>query len=72
MGETAQYVATGTFDGGGTADISSQVIWSGRRAGSSAVDSTGKATGLTAGNATIVAQSGTVQGSAAVTVVPRR
>ena len=69
VGQTAQYVATGSFDGGGTADISSQVAWSSDAPAIVAVDATGRATALAQGAANIVATSGTAQGSAAVTVV---
>lgn len=68
VGETAQYVATGTFDGGGTADISSQVVWSSDAATILSVDSSGKATGVAPGTANVVAKMGSVTGKAGVTV----
>jgi Bacterial Ig-like domain (group 2) len=68
VGQTGQFTATGTFDGGGTADISTQVTWSSDATTILTVDSGGKATGVAPGVANVVAKMGDVTGKAGVTV----
>jgi hypothetical protein len=68
VGATAQFAATGTFDGGGTADVSARAAWSSDNAAILTVDSTGKATGVSPGTAHVAATVDGATGEAAVAV----
>ncbi|MGZ5018005.1 MAG: DUF4082 domain-containing protein [Methylobacter sp.] len=67
-GSTQQYTATGTYSNGSTQNITSQAAWSSSAATVATVNSTGLATGLTAGSSTITATSGSVNGNTTLTV----
>jgi hypothetical protein len=69
--KTQQFVATGTYDDGNTAVITTAVDWSSSSTGSATVGAaTGLATGVAAGTVTITATQGTKSGTAALTVLP--
>ncbi len=67
-GLTQQYTATGTYTDGGTADITSTVSWTASSGAS--INASGLATGSAASSVTITAQSGSVSGTASLTVNP--
>jgi uncharacterized protein YjdB len=68
---TLSYGATGTYSDGSTASITNAVTWSSSASNVVSITSFGLATGQSAGTATIMAQQGSVSGTAAV-VVDRR
>jgi uncharacterized protein YjdB len=68
VGQVQQYVATGTYADGTTADLTSQVTWSSDAATVVAVDTSGKTTGMSPGTAHITAVQGNVNGQTSVTV----
>lgn len=68
MGETQAFAANGIFSDGSSTDITSSVTWSSNAANVAAVDATGLATGVASGSTAITATSGTVSGSANLTV----
>lgn len=63
-----QFVATGTFSDGTTADISGSATWSSSNTTIATIASTGIATGVSIGVTTITATSGSKSGSASLTV----
>lgn len=71
-GTNQQFTATGTYEDGSTADITSSVTWSTSSAAiatvSNAVATKGRAAGLAAGVATITATSGSLSGNTDLTV----
>lgn len=71
-GATQQFTATGTYSDGSTQNITTAVTWSSSNTGaaqiSNASGSNGLATGVGAGTATITAASGSVSGTAPLTV----
>ena len=67
-GSTKQMTATGTFDDNTTQTLTSNVDWSSDATDVATVSDSGLVKGITAGTATITAQSGTVSGSTTVTV----
>lgn len=75
-GETQAFAATGTFAGGGTQDITTSVTWSSTDTSTATVSNTpgsqGVATGVStnASAVTITATSGSVSGTAQLTVGP--
>jgi trimeric autotransporter adhesin len=64
---TQQYEATGTYDDGSTRALSS-IVWSASPVTVATIDSSGVATGVSAGTVTITASSGTVSGTVTMTV----
>ena len=65
---TEQYSAACTYSDGSSTDCTSSVAWSSSARGVVTVNSTGVATGVAQGSATIIAASGGIQGQATVTV----
>ena len=68
VGATEQFVATGTYSNGNQKNISSSVTWSSSPAGLVTIDGKGKATAVATGQVTITATSGSISGSAPLTV----
>lgn len=73
-GTNQQFVATGTYEDGTTADITSSVTWSTSNTGiateSNTSGSKGRALGVSAGVVTVTATSGSVSGNTDLTVTP--
>lgn len=67
-GTSQLLTATGTYKDGSTQNVTASVAWSSSDDSIAAINSTGLATGVTAGSTTIQASSGAVTGSAALTV----
>src|SRR5262249_19306367 len=65
---TQQYTATGTFSDGSTQIITGTVTWSSSNLNVATVNTFGLVTGQAAGQATIKAVSGSINGTAAVVV----
>lgn len=70
QGSGQQYTATGTYSDGGTSNLTSSVTWSSSNTTVATINSSGFASALTAGTTTIGASSGTINGSASLTVLP--
>ena len=68
IGQTQQYVATGTFSDNTTRDITNSVTWSSSSTAIATVSSTGLVTAVGAGNANITATSGTITNSTGLMV----
>ncbi|MCH8298166.1 MAG: S8 family serine peptidase, partial [Chloroflexi bacterium] len=64
-GQTQQYVAIGSYDNDSTADITADVTWTSSDEAVASIDSSGLATGLTAGSAGITATQGAISSAAA-------
>jgi len=70
-GSTEQFTATGTYSDGSTKNLTTSAGWTSSSTAIATVGQhTGLATGVAAGTATITANSGTIKGSAALTVTP--
>ena len=67
-GTTQQFKATGTYSDNSTQDITSSVSWSSSSTSTASISSSGLATGVAVGSATITAASGSVSGTAALSV----
>jgi len=67
-GKTLQLTATGTYAGGATQDLTTQVTWSSSSNATATVSALGVATGVAGGNANITASLSGVSGSASVNV----
>ena len=67
-GATQQFKATGTYSGGSTRDLTATVSWSSSAPGVIGISTTGLATALAAGTATIQASQAAVSGSVNFTV----
>ncbi len=67
-GATQQFTATATYSDGSTANVSSQAAWSSSDDAVATVNSTGLATGVAAGSATITASLNGTSGTATLTV----
>lgn len=67
-GSTQQFAATGTYSDGSTADLTNQVTWSSSNTAVATISSAGLATAIAGGTSTIAALSGSVTGSASLTV----
>jgi len=65
---TQQFTAIGTFADGSTQDVTGSVDWSSSLPGVASISPGGLATGVSAGNAGIIAASGAVSGSTSLTV----
>jgi uncharacterized protein YjdB len=72
VGSTQQMTAIGNFDDGSRDTLTSGVTWSASDATIATVSSTGLVTGVKAGNTTITATSGSISGTAQVTVTPSK
>ena len=68
IGQTQTYAANGIFSDGSTTDMTNSVTWSSSAMNVATVDATGLATGVAAGSSSISATSGSVVGSASLTV----
>jgi hypothetical protein len=68
VGASDQFVATGTYSNGTQKNISSSVTWTSSPSGLVTIDSKGKATAIATGLVTITATSGSISGSAPLTV----
>lgn len=67
---TQQFVATGTFTDGSTADISAHVVWASTNTAAATVSSIGIATGVSPGSTAVTAASAGVSGATTLTVIP--
>jgi len=67
VGATQQYQATGTYNDGSVKSLSS-IVWSSSPNTSATISTTGLVKGIAAGAVTITASSGTVSGTATLTV----
>lgn len=67
-GSTVQMSAVGTYNDGTTSTLSSGVYWSSSDTGIASVNKSGLVSGVSPGQATITGASGTVSGSATITV----
>jgi uncharacterized repeat protein (TIGR01451 family) len=68
---TVQFTATGTFNDNGTQNLTNSVIWASSSTGIATINTTGLATGVTAGGPiTITATSGNTFGTTQLTVTP--
>jgi uncharacterized protein YjdB len=65
---TQQFAATGTYSGGGTQTITSQVAWTSGTTSVATISSGGLATAVSAGTSTITATMGSVSGNTTLTV----
>lgn len=71
VGSTQQFTATGTYSDGSTKNLTISAGWTSSSTAIATVGQhTGLATGVKAGTATITANSGTIKGSATLTVTP--
>ena len=61
-------MATGTYSDGSTAVLTSTVTWNSRTVGVATINSSGLATGVSAGTTVITATLGAVNGTANLTV----
>lgn len=68
-GTTQQFKAIGLYSDTTTADITSQVTWSSSSASVATISSSGLAKGVSAGSSNIIATSGSISGSTALTVL---
>lgn len=68
MGTAQQFTATGTFSDGTTENLTAQATWTSSNTSVATINSSGLATGITAGTSTITATSGAVTGSTALAV----
>ena len=68
VGQTAQFTATGTYSDGSTKDITSSVIWTSSAPTVATISGSGLASGVTGGQANIMATSGSVNNSSPLTV----
>jgi hypothetical protein len=68
VGGSQQFRATGTYNNGSTTDLTNSVTWSSSPKPVASISSSGLATGLRTGTATITAKSSGVSGSATLTV----
>jgi uncharacterized protein YjdB len=67
-GATQQFTATGTYSDGSTQNLTSTANWSSSQTSVATIASGGLATGVGVGTATITASSGSITGSATLTV----
>ncbi|MFQ5780282.1 MAG: S8 family serine peptidase, partial [Nitrospiria bacterium] len=68
VGATEQFVATGSFADGSTADLTSSVTWSSSNSAVATMNAAGLATAIAEGTTTITATSGTISNVATLTV----
>src|SRR5579875_2136636 len=67
-GSTQQFTATGTYSDGSTENLTTSVTWTSTNTSVATIGSTGLATGVGLGSTTIQAASGSISGSASLTV----
>ncbi len=67
-GNTVQLTATGTYQGGGAQNITTQVTWSSDNTGAATINGAGLATAIAVGNATISASMNSISGHTTFTV----
>ncbi|HEY0703080.1 MAG TPA: Ig-like domain-containing protein [Candidatus Acidoferrales bacterium] len=67
-GTNQQFTATAHYSDGSSANITSSVTWTSSAPGTVSIDANGLATGVSSGNATITATSGTTTGMTSVTI----
>jgi len=67
-GTTQQFVATGQFSTGNTADLTNSITWSSSAPGVASISTTGSASAIGAGQTIIKAASGAISGSTTLTV----
>ena len=70
VGATAQFIAMGAYDDATTKDLTATVVWTSSVPATATVSAGGLATGVAAGASVITATSGTVMGTATLTVTP--
>jgi uncharacterized protein YjdB len=70
LGNSQQFTATGTFTDGSTQNLTSQVSWGSATSAIASINASGFAMTLAAGTTQITATSGSVTGSATLTVTP--
>jgi Bacterial Ig-like domain (group 2)/PKD domain len=70
LGTTQQFTATGTFSDLSTQDVTASVTWSSDTPTVASISTGGLATGVGVGVANITATSGSITGSATITVIP--
>jgi hypothetical protein len=70
VGLSQQFAAIGTLSDGTTRDLTSKVTWTANPTGLVTIDDSGNATAVATGSVTIKATSGSVSGSAGLTVNP--
>ncbi len=68
VGRTQQFTATGTYSDNSTSVITNSVTWTSSDTTLATINSSGLATGVSVGNATITATSGSVTGNTTLTV----
>ena len=68
VGATQQFTATGTYSDGSTKDLTSQVTWASSATAVATINSSGLASGVSAGSTTITVTSGSVSGTTTLTV----
>ena len=69
-GTQQQFAATGTYSDGSHQDLTDSAAWTSSNSGVATINSTGLATGVSAGTTTITATSGAIYGSTTLTVTP--
>jgi hypothetical protein len=69
-GETQQFVATGTYSDGTTQDLTASAVWTSSASSIATASSVGAAAAQATGTATITATSGSISGTASLTVSP--
>jgi Bacterial Ig-like domain (group 2)/Bacterial Ig domain len=67
-GGTQQFAATGTYSDSSSQNLTTQVSWSSSKTTVGTINSSGLATGIAGGSATITATLGTISGSAMLTI----
>jgi trimeric autotransporter adhesin len=68
VGNTQQFTATGTYSNNTTSVITNSVTWTSGDSTIVTINSSGVATGVSAGDATVTATSGSISGNATITV----
>jgi hypothetical protein len=68
VGATQQFTATGTYSDGSTANLTNQATWASSTTARATINSSGLATGVSAGSTTITATSGSVSGTTGMSV----
>ncbi|MDW5265028.1 MAG: Ig-like domain-containing protein, partial [Edaphobacter sp.] len=68
IGQTQQFTATGTYSDGSTQNITSSATWSSANVSGATISSAGLATAIATGSTTIHAVSGSISGSATLTI----
>jgi hypothetical protein len=70
VGGTQAFIATGTYGDGSTQNLTSTATWSSSNTAVATVTSSGVATGVVPGTVTITATSGSVSGTATLSLIP--